>query len=934
MSLKETQRMQAIRQAIFQLAATTARGTEFFDTAAAALAAGLAARLAGVCIRDGETDAAELIAFVQDGEKAPNFVYSLDDAPCAELYRPGDGDKERYEPRFIAADGIIEVPDDTPLAAVPLRGYAGAAFSDDQGRPIGHVFVADECPIAEGPDQRALVALVAARVGAEYTRWRAERRATLTNARLERAAELVNLGCWLWDDVADRALYCSDEHARIFGYESGKALVEVLDSPIAYLNRIHPDDRNRYRRDASRARKEKIPFRSEYRVLARDGRIRCVLEIAERRLDANGRLYRSGGILQDITEQIRARAALKETEARLEAIVDNTPSVIFLKDVSGAYSFVNKQFERLHRVPASWFLGKTAHDVFARDTAAIYEAHDRDVMQRRTPVVREQWTPSAEGPRLLEEVKFPVFDDNGDVIAIGMIGTDVTDRRKAEESEALMRSVLDASPIPIMMYRASDSSIVFETRASREVFGAPAAGAEQNVTSRWGQRADRERYEKLLRENKMIDGLEVKFRRPDQSMFWGSVSARLISFKGEDVVVASVFDLTERRDVEAQLARQREMLHQSEKLSAMGELLAGVSHELNNPLSVLVGQALMLREQAGDEATAARAVKIGEAAKRCAGIVRSFLAMARQNPRETRAVDVNEIIRSALDLTAYTLRASGIDVSTRLAPTLPDVMADPDQIAQVMTNLIMNAQQALSEVEPPRKLRITTAYRDDGEAVVIKVKDNGPGVPVELRGRIFEPLFTTKEVGTGTGIGLALCDRIVKGHGGSIAVEGPSGRGATFRVRLPAASADDRSRLAAEAEDRAHPAQRILVIDDEPDVAEILSDILNGDGHEVEIALSGAEALERIDEGQFDIVLSDIRMPGVDGPGLYKSLSDRRPEVIAGLAFITGDTLSSRVRDFLDRSGRPYIEKPITPKDVRGLIDRLCRARGAPPGGS
>ncbi len=382
-------------------------------------------------------------------------------------------------------------------------------------------------------------------------------------------------------------------------------------------------------------------------------------------------------------------------------------------------------------------------------------------------------------------------------------------------------------------------------------------------------------------------------------------------------------DITGRREVESEMARQREVLHQSEKLSAMGELLAGVAHELNNPLSVVVGQALLLRETAADERIAARADKIGAAADRCARIVKSFLAMARQEPRERQPTDVNAIVEAGLDLTAYTLRSSDIEVSSRLARDLPAVMADPDQLGQVITNLLVNAQQALQEVEGARRIRVTTTFRKHKGLVVIKVKDNGPGIPEHLRGRIFEPLFTTKEVGVGTGIGLALCHRVVETHGGTIAVEGPPGDGAALVIRLPAVANGGPEWVEDREEASRAPGHRILVVDDEASVTDLLADILRGDGHKVTTANSGREALDRIGHGAFDILLSDLRMPELDGPSLFRLLEEREPALVARTGFVTGDTMSAGIKRFLESSGRPYIEKPITPREVRALIDRI-----------
>lgn len=504
---------------------------------------------------------------------------------------------------------------------------------------------------------------------------------------------------------------------------------------------------------------------------------------------------------------------------------------------------------------------------------------------------------------------------------------DITERKIMEEalqeSESLFRRVLDACPVPITMYNISDATILYETPAAKQLFGSDAVTGDVNRSSRWADTAERDRQLARLRETGYLEGIEVQYRKADGSEFPAALSARRIEYRGEEVIVTSIFDLSEMRAVEEEVARQREVLHQSEKLGAIGELLAGVSHELNNPLSVLLGQATLLKESAADEKVQRRAEKLYSAADRCARIVKTFLALARQNPLEAEPTNLNDLVDEALEVTAYSLRSSDIEVVPRLAPSLPHILADRDQIRQVITNLIINAQHALQETTGARQLKIQTSIRRHTNEVVIKVKDNGPGVPEAIRGRIFEPLFTTKEVGVGTGIGLALCHRIVEAHGGSIVLEGTAEEGAAFAIRLPI---DLHAEIEAEAAvlppDSAVRCS-ILIIDDEPDVAIVMAELLEADGHATTIALSGEEGLRAVQRDEFDVIFCDIRMPVLDGPGFYHALSRVRPNFVSRLAFVTGDYLSQRARRFLDGTGCPSIEKPANPNDLRRLIQKL-----------
>jgi two-component system NtrC family sensor kinase len=382
---------------------------------------------------------------------------------------------------------------------------------------------------------------------------------------------------------------------------------------------------------------------------------------------------------------------------------------------------------------------------------------------------------------------------------------------------------------------------------------------------------------------------------------------------------AHVRDLTQQKEATQEIARHRDRLYQSEKMSALGSLLAGVAHELNNPLSIVVGQALLLEEDGGGE-QARRAARIRTAAERCGRIVKSFLAMARQRGPEKKPVDLNQIVHGALELVGYGIRSAGIKVTAELAADLPMFSADPDQLSQVVTNLIVNAQHALKDLPQPRRLSVRTYYKPAHAQLRLVISDNGPGIEPDSRSRVFEPFFTTKPVGTGTGIGLSICHAFVTAHGGSIEIDETPGGGATFKIRLPV--------VAVEA---AHPPtptepvpeiarRRALVIDDERDLAELLAEMLEREGFAVEVAFDGEHGLAELGRRSYDLVLSDVRMPDLDGPALLRRLQSDWPALAKRLIFITGDTVGLGTGSALDKLGRPVIEKPISPEEMRRVI--------------
>jgi PAS domain S-box-containing protein len=383
-------------------------------------------------------------------------------------------------------------------------------------------------------------------------------------------------------------------------------------------------------------------------------------------------------------------------------------------------------------------------------------------------------------------------------------------------------------------------------------------------------------------------------------------------------------DLTERKRAEAALARSREALYQTEKLSALGSLLAGVSHELNNPLSIVVAQAVMMERQSRGGELAERAQKIRRAADRCARIVQTFLAMARQKRPEREPVDLNAVANAAYDLAEYGLRNDGIAAVRDFAPALPNISADSDQLHQIIINLIVNAQQALVEAgTPDRALTVRTTIGDEPGTVTLEVADNGPGIPEEARRRIFEPFFTTKPQGQGTGVGLSFSQGLAEAHGGRLELM-PAARGACFRLTLPIDAGLTLPAVAEEPAPEAEaPARKALVVDDEQEIAESLADFLSIEGFVCDVAVGGGAAQERLERGQYDLIISDLRMPGIDGPRLYAWIAAQRPDLLDRVAFATGDTLGVAAARFLDEVKRPVLEKPFMPDAVHRFLKQM-----------
>lgn len=520
----------------------------------------------------------------------------------------------------------------------------------------------------------------------------------------------------------------------------------------------------------------------------------------------------------------------------------------------------------------------------------------------------------------VHELLFQPAPDGG----LLLIQRDVTERRRIEQSEreaeAILGQVLEACPANLVMSRVGDGRILYRSPAATQLFG-PIRSFHEHFAST-EERAD---FITALLPDGGVDDMRVLGRRPDGRTFPCLISARLIEYRGDEVVVSSSVDITKEVALRQTLSEQREQIFQAEKMSALGELLAGVAHELNNPLSVVVGHALMMREEAADADTQRRIEKISLAAERCARIVKSFLAMAREQPVQLVASDLGDTIEMAIEALSNGADGLATPVALEIAEGLPLVMADTHQLAQVIINLVTNADQAIRASGRAGEITITAGPAPQGDAVRISVRDNGPGIPRQIRNRIFEPLFTTKGVGEGTGIGLAFCHRVVTAYAGTIRLEA-DGPGACFIITLPAAGTVEPPAGQEEAGGVIRRAARVLVVDDEPEVAELVSEILRREGFEIDAAHSAEAALALIETRQHALILTDLNMPGIGGRGFYEMVAARRPALARRIGFVTGDTMSPPVRAFLESSGQPYLEKPISPAELRGLARRMLEA--------
>jgi len=448
----------------------------------------------------------------------------------------------------------------------------------------------------------------------------------------------------------------------------------------------------------------------------------------------------------------------------------------------------------------------------------------------------------------------------------------------------------------------------------------------------------------------VIPPQDITMVRKDGTELPVSLNGCLIEYEQGPAVLLIARNMTESKLL-------REQVLQAEKMAALGQLISSIAHELNNPLTTMIGYSDLLRMQEDLAESLREGLEaIHEAAVRASRIIKNLLTFARRHRSAKSLVDVNELLERTLALRAYEMSVNNIQMVKELAPHLPTTVADANQLQQVFLNLIINAEQAMLEAHGKGRLvvqtrlvtsRLSLAAREHGVArhqslvaseeavtsdhltderlatgdcIEITFADDGPGISATHLSRIFEPFFTTKRVGTG--LGLSISRSIIQDHGGRIDVQSQPGSGATFIVELPVVKQLASTRTPPP--ERLPPPQAasksVLIIDDEPAVVNLLQKIVEAEGHRGDPATSGAQALAKLEGRSYDLIFCDIKMPDLDGKELYRQIRQCNEALTRRIVFVTGDVVNEETRRFLEQTGSRYIEKPFMAADVIRVI--------------
>ncbi|TET41050.1 MAG: PAS domain S-box protein, partial [Dehalococcoidia bacterium] len=609
--------------------------------------------------------------------------------------------------------------------------------------------------------------------------------------------------------------------------------------------------------------------RSTIDVLLKDSAVR----------DAQGNILHSRSIWRDVTERKQAEEQLEKARDDYRAITNLTGDIIVRVDAEGRWTFLNDGACEFWGRPREGLIGIRFADYLHPDDQQETMAAVEEVMSGKSVVglVNRQKTP--QGWRIVQWNAAPIFE-NGRYMGFQATGRDITERKQAEEalgkSEEKYRSLVKnvklgifrSTPEPFGKFLEVNPAMEGITGYSRDEL------LRMSVSDLYVRPEEREAVleevatvvEKATRELnfRKKDGTEIVVS--DTKVAVRDDTGKVLYFDG------IIEDITERKQAEAERWELEQRAQLASRLSTVGEMASGIAHEINNPLTAVIGFAQLLVRKDIPEDIKEEAKIINDSAQRVASIVKRLLAFARQQKLERVYADINDIIESTLGMRAYAMATSNIQVVTHLDPNLPRTMAAASQMQQVFLNIIVNAETEMKLAHGRGKLLVRTETVDN--IIRISFKDDGPGIAKENLGRIFDPFFTTRKVGEGTGLGLSICHAIVVEHNGQLHVKSKLGKGAIFIVELPIIAEEKQLGLPEPAPDDSIKIGRakILVVDDEPATLELLSQILTAEGHEVQTTEKATDALKRIKSERYSLILLDIKLPGMSGVELYQSI--------------------------------------------------------------
>lgn len=722
--------------------------------------------------------------------------------------------------------------------------------------------------------------------------------------------------------------YASDGCFQITGYRSEEL---INSSRLSFNNIIYPDDRKRLRSEIRAAVKHHKPYEIEYRIVHKDSSLRWVWERGTGVWDESGRIVSLEGFVNDMTEKITAKDMLKQQTHMLQTILDGTPDILILMKPDHTIISGNKAaYEQLGKKSGE-IEGRKCFEMFGRDrrcdkcaTSIALQSKRNATLDRYEPVLN----------RWFQINTIPIFGEDGKVSMIVEQLQDITERR---DNEAELRRLASAihHVAETIVITDNNGNIKYANPSFEQTTGfscREVLGKNPNILKSGVQ--EDSFYKELwqtITSGETWYGRMVN-RKKDGSLFTEDVSISPVGDDNGRIIefVAVKRDITNELNLEAQL-------FQAQKMEAIGSLAGGIAHDFNNILFPMMGYGEMLQMDLPEDSFLQDYVlEILRASKRAKALVQQILAFSRQSDHEKAAVRIQSILNEVIRFSRASL-PSTITVKTSLDKKCRPVLADPNQIHQVAMNLITNALHAMEEKGGDLCVSLREVFIEEDMMPVsplprgfyahLAISDTGCGIDPSIQDKIFNPYFTTKEKGKGTGIGLAVVHGIVKSHGGSIELKSEPHKGTTFDIFLPCIKEDGGEIH----RDTIIPAsggdERILVVDDEEPIARMLRQILERLGHSVTVRTSSIEAFQLFKDNpeRFDLIITDMTMPGMTGDRLSMEIKKIRPNM--PIIICTG--FSEKINEEIARSMGidGYVFKPVLQNELTAMIRSVLSSR-------
>ena len=746
--------------------------------------------------------------------------------------------------------------------------------------------------------------------------------------RLELALQGANLGWWDWD-VRTGATVFNERAAQMLGYLPA----EIRPHFSSWKGSVHRDDLPRVMEALKAHLEGRTPFcEIEYRQRAKAGEWRWTLTLGkvwER--DADDKPLRVVGTHLDITERKRAEEAISQNSRKYRALLDNAPVGIISVDRKGQILEVNRKLLEILESPSVEATKSINMLTFKGLVDMGISAIVRRCMEEDEVINAELPYTSKWGKHVYLRVMLkPMRDLNGEVHGCQAAVEDISERRQAEEELVRLATVVDQVSDTVLM-TDTDGKIVYVNPAFERTCGytrEEVLGRSPHFLS--SGRHDEAFYRqmwKTITSGKVWRGRLIN-KKKDGTLF--EEEAAITPIKDESGEIVNYVAV--KRDVTNEVALEKQ-LRQAQKMEAIGTLAGGIAHDFNNLLTIVLGfTELLLIDQSEEDPRYEDLQKISLTARHGGELVQRLLTFSRRAETKLRPLDLNDQVRQVKELLARTIPKM-IKLELHLEADLKTIRGDPAQIEQLLLNLAVNAKDVMKEggklILETKNTLLDEEYCSrhlevkPGEHVLLTVSDTGPGMAKEVVDRIFEPFYTTKVPGEGTGLGLAMVFGIVKSHGGHIDCQSEPGVGTVFRIYLPAAENGIELSPTLSGEMPAFGTETILVVDDEELVRELGRRLLSRVGYEVVTAATGREALElyRKHSTRISLVILDLMMPDMGGTECLEELLRIDPE--AKILIASGYSPNGRTRDILEVGARGFVSKPFQAKQIFQMIRQI-----------